>query len=184
MATAQPLPSRARFTFAPGTTGTLTDYDVVMAYEILLGRHPENAEAIRYHKGTSFERMISGFLASSEFDEKVIRPLKDDRPVMRGDFRRPPSPDQFSWIFQCIVFSDPQKELLRSATSWGAFFTAFLRLGGIEVDPDAERTSATPASTATSSADRPHVSDTVLSRLNQIREMLAEIEADVRRLGK
>lgn len=183
---------RAEFEFDSTAHDMVTDYDVVMAYEVFLGRHPESSSAIDYHKSATFSEMIAGFLASREFEDNVYNPLKFSRPVMRGDYKRPPSEDQLSWLLHYIVFSDKQKQALRSAESWSEFFKYFLAFGGLDQisgEQQAGRLSdpvvapAIPAPEA--EKDLPaDPTDGILSQLNEMRDFLARIESAVRALRK
>jgi hypothetical protein len=170
--------SRPDFNFSPPAFEPLTDYDAVMAFEMFLGRNPESAAVIDFHKSQSFPNMMAGCLASSEFADNVIRPMRAAQPILRGDYRGKPSQEQLGWLARFVAFDEAEMAQLTAAKDWGEFFLALHRIGGVDLLADMPPQPEPEAPAATDDID------TILGRLGQVREILAELEGAVQALRK
>jgi hypothetical protein len=159
------------FAFRPAAGNALTDYDVVMAFELFLGRNPESAAVIDYHKAKSFPSMVAGCLGSPEFAETVVRPLRAGVKVRRGDYRGKPSVEQLAWLARYIVLDSAQLDSLEQAPDWAGFFQALHAIGGVDL-----------AGSAPVAAE--DGVDGILERVARMRVMLADLEEAVRKLKK
>jgi hypothetical protein len=159
------------FAFRPAAGNALTDYDVVMAFELFLGRNPESAAAIDYHKAQSFPSMMAGCLASPEFAETVTRPLRAGVKVRRGDYRGKPSVEQLAWLARYIVLDTAQVDSLETAPDWAGFFQALHAIGGV----DLTQSGAVAAEDGV---------DAILERVARMKVMLADLEEAVGKLKK
>ncbi len=159
------------FAFRPAAGNALTDYDVVMAFEIFLGRNPESAAVIDYHKAKTFPGMMAGCLGSREFTETVVRPMRTGVKLRRGDYRGKPSVEQLAWLARYIVLDTAQLDSLEQAPDWAGFFQALHAIGGVDL-----------AQGAPEAVD--DGVDGILERVARMRVMLADLEEAVRKLKK
>ena len=114
---------RVRFSFlADNMLGPVTDYDVAMAYELFLGRSPENSTAINSHKQRRFDDMIKAFIQSGEFSAATYANLIAGHPVSRPDNTRSPSRQQLSWITKKMILTEEERNDLFATESWESFF--------------------------------------------------------------
>jgi hypothetical protein len=164
---------RPEFSFTRAAFEPLSDYDAVMAFELFLGRSPESSAVIDFHKSQSFPNMMAGCLASSEFADNVILPMRAGQPIRRGDYRGQPSREQRDWLAHFLTLDDAQRRQLDDAQSWSAFFRALHLVGGVELLPD-----GVPAAVSIDPIDD------ILKRLEKMQGMVAELQASVRELKK
>ena len=159
------------FAFRPAAGNALTDYDVVMAFELFLGRNPESAAVIDFHRAKSFPSMMAGCLGSPEFTDTVVRPLRAGVKVRRGDYRGKPSVEQLAWLARYIVLDTAQIDSLEQAPDWAGFFQALHAIGGVDLAQGA----------AVAAEDGV---DAVLERVARMKVMLADLEEAVGKLKK
>jgi hypothetical protein len=118
---------RVRFSFlANSLLGPVTDYDVAMAYELFLGRSPENSTAINSHKQRRFDDMIKTFIRSEEFSTATYNNLAAGNPVSRPDNTRSPSRQQMSWITKKMILTEEERNDLYTSDSWESFFNKII----------------------------------------------------------
>jgi GT2 family glycosyltransferase len=127
---------RPEFNFHPEPPGPLTDYDVVMAFGVFLGRDPESSSVIDYHRSQSFPNIMAGCLASSEFHEGTILPMQSRQPPQRNDCRSRPSDEQIDWLSGHVMFTEAERDSLAAAPDWGGFFHALHLIGGVDLLKD------------------------------------------------
>jgi hypothetical protein len=106
--------------------GPVTDYDVAMAYELFLGRSPENSAAINSHKQRRFDDMIKAFVGSGEFSAATYQNLIAGHPISRPDNTRSPSRQQMSWITKKMILTEEERNSLYASESWESFFNKLL----------------------------------------------------------
>jgi hypothetical protein len=107
-----------------------SDYDIVMLYQVLLGRNPENSQVIQDHRASTFNVALQTFVSSPEFREGVLDPISRGAPVRRHDIVPRPSPEQLNWLFGRAVLDESQKTALRQAANWEQFFGYLCSLDG------------------------------------------------------
>jgi hypothetical protein len=107
-----------------------SDYDIVMLYQVLLGRNPENSQVIQDHRTNPFNLALQTFISSPEFRESVLDPIAAGAPLRRHDIVPRPTAEQLNWLFGRTVLDDGQKAALRDAANWEQFFRYLSSLDG------------------------------------------------------
>ena len=71
--------------FADTATRLAADHDVLMCYQLLLGRNPENSHVIQEAKTQPIRSILGSFLRSGEFAKHVSGPFQrgGKKPGMR-----------------------------------------------------------------------------------------------------
>jgi hypothetical protein len=107
-----------------------SDYDIVMLYQVLLGRNPENSAVIQDHRANGFNKALETFVSSQEFRDSVLDPVRRGAPVRRHDQLPRPSADQLNWLFSRAILDEGQKTILRQSANWEQFFQFLCSLDG------------------------------------------------------
>ena len=101
-------------------TRKTTSKDIVNLYQVVLGRRAESQSVIAEAKGNEKYRSLQGFLASSEFHDKVFIP------IMRGSswdaslFTTEVTSELCSWISSMFELDDVKTAYISTALSWPA----------------------------------------------------------------
>ena len=169
------IPKRPpEFSFGPVTDDALSDYDAVMGYEVFLGRHPENAETINYHKSLGVSGMLARFMNGEEFFDKVIAPLRVGKPLWRGDRRHKPAENVIAWVVECAALSEEEAANLAVAPNWAEFYRVLLAARGVAAGTDIF---------ASVSINEPMDEiSAILTKLQRAQALLAEIAEEVEAL--
>ena len=130
------MPSRI-FTLSESAYERGTEYDVVMLYQVLLGRNPENSTVIQNHRSQPLNATLHLFVSSDEFRTSVLTPIQTGGTVIRHDMGPRPSDDQLAWLFGRSVLDEGQKKTLREAPNWEQFFGYLCSLEGFLEQPPA-----------------------------------------------
>jgi ADP-heptose:LPS heptosyltransferase/GT2 family glycosyltransferase len=137
-----PAPAPALgFTAAADAGGT--DLDVLMGYQILLGRDPENSFVIADAKSSPVGAFIRALVSSGEFQSSVLDRLESGRPLPHEAAAIAPTRHQLDWLFRIITAPSYAETMLRSAPSWRDFLRVFLAIPGVPLPP--ARAAAKPA---------------------------------------
>ena len=134
---------------APQTTGLSftqaaeaggTDRDVLMGYQLFLGRDPENSFVIVDAKSSPVGAFIRGLMGSGEFQSAVLDRLGLDqqgrgRALPHEAASASPSPEQTDWLFRLIALPDAARAALRSATGWRDWLRALVAVPGFPGAP-------------------------------------------------
>ncbi len=118
------------FALAEGAYQRGTDYDIVMLYQVLLGRNPESSQVIMEHRSNTLDRAFHTFVNSDEFRDSVLGPIGRSEPVRRHDIVPRPSTEHLNWLFNRTVLDEADRAALRAADSWNAFFASLLGMEG------------------------------------------------------
>lgn len=179
------------FTLAEPTFQRGTDYDVVMLYQVLLGRNPESSHVIMEHRANTLAGAFRTFITSDEFLQNVVGPIRQGQPVRRPDGEPRPNSDQLAWLFDQVLFDEADREALRAAPDWDSVFGYLIGLEGF-LDPrpqlPAETAPAAPpvlagpplrARVVENPLPPPHAIPpalgTVLARLDRIEAMIGDL---------
>ena len=108
--------------FSPNSERLSSDYDVLLGYQIFLGRNPENSFVIQYKKSQPIQEMVRGFLASQEFWDLVARPLAEGADLIHSTFGTDMAPEHISWIEDLVNLPEDQRAALARAISWRELF--------------------------------------------------------------
>jgi ADP-heptose:LPS heptosyltransferase/GT2 family glycosyltransferase len=142
-------PAGLGFTKAADTGGT--DLDVLMGYQIILGRDPENSFVIADAKSSPVGAFIRAFVSSGEFQSSVQDRLESGRPLPHETASIAPSRQQLDWLFRFITVPSYAETMLRSAPTWRDFLRVFLAVPGVPLPP---------ARTAAAKPDEPKLPST------------------------
>src|SRR5665811_766520 len=74
-----PVPTPAALAFTEAASAGGTDLDVLMGYQLLLGRDPENSAVIADAKNSPVGAFIRALLLSGEFQSGVVERLRAGR---------------------------------------------------------------------------------------------------------
>ena len=101
--------------FTPKADRMAREQDIVICYQIFLGRDPESRSVIEGAKRQAVRELILRLLASEEFAKQVARPLARGEQLPHNKNRRPPTRVQISWLIGHIRVGDKG----RFGNSWG-----------------------------------------------------------------
>jgi ADP-heptose:LPS heptosyltransferase/GT2 family glycosyltransferase len=109
---------------APGT-----DRDVLMGYQLFLGRDPENSFVMGEAKASPLRGFIAGLMQSGEFQTAVLQALARRQPMPHERGGVGPAPEQLAWLRRIIALPErlaPDE----AALDWRGFWTALIALPG------------------------------------------------------
>ena len=96
------------------------DYDVLMCYQIVLGRNPENSFVIEEAKTQSIATMMCAFLHSREFAGAVLARMREGGRLPHADLSSAPSAQQITWLAAQLVLDEAQQAQVRGVRTWEA----------------------------------------------------------------
>jgi ADP-heptose:LPS heptosyltransferase/GT2 family glycosyltransferase len=131
---AAPAPP-AELRFSPSADAPGTDGDVLMGYQIFLGRDPENSFVIGEAKASPVRGFLRGLLASGEFQSAVAMPLQRSQPMPHLRTSPKPSPEHIAWLAARIEIDPATLESLRAAADWRGFWQAMAAMPGFPLAP-------------------------------------------------
>jgi ADP-heptose:LPS heptosyltransferase/GT2 family glycosyltransferase len=134
-------PNGLRFTRAADAGGT--DLDVLMGYQIFLGRDPESSFVIADAKTSPVGAFIRALMASGEFQSSVLDRLASGRPLPHEAGASGPSAEQVAWLFRHVRVPVQAEAELRAAPDWRAWLSVLVAQPGVPRPPD--RAAASPA---------------------------------------
>jgi ADP-heptose:LPS heptosyltransferase/GT2 family glycosyltransferase len=122
-------PAVLAFTEAADAGGT--DLDVLMGYQLLLGRDPENSAVIADAKNSPVRAFIKALLISDEFQSGVAAKLEAGAALPHELGSNAPSERQRDWLLRHLSVPLYAETMLRSAPSWRDFTRVLLRVPGM-----------------------------------------------------
>jgi ADP-heptose:LPS heptosyltransferase/GT2 family glycosyltransferase len=135
--------------FHPGAEHPGSDLDVLMGYQLFLGRDPENSFVIREAKVSPVRGVLRGLLSSGEFQNAVASPLLRGQPMPHERLSPGPSPQQVNWLLSHLVVDAGSALRLREAVSWQGFWQILATTPGFPLGAaPAERAAAIAAEDA------------------------------------
>ncbi len=132
--------SEARFTKAADAGGT--DRDVLMGYQIFLGRDPENSFVISDAKTSPVRGFVRGLVASGEFQSAVATPLQRGQRLPHDRVGPAPAPEHIAWIAEMIALDEATVRALAGSADWNAFWRILATVPGMKLSPRAPDQSA------------------------------------------
>jgi ADP-heptose:LPS heptosyltransferase/GT2 family glycosyltransferase len=136
-------PAGIGYTRAADSGGT--DLDVLMGYQVLLGRDPENSFVIADAKSSPVGAFIRALISSGEFQSSVLDRLESGRPLPHETAAIAPSRAQLDWLFRFVTVPIYVETMLRSAPSWRDFLRVFRAVPGMPLPPVRAAAAAKPA---------------------------------------
>ena len=125
----------ADLNFHPGADAQGTDLDILMGYQIFLGRDPENSFVIREAKASPVRGFVRGLLASGEFQRAVATPLLRGQAMPHDQMAVDPSPEQIAWLLSHIVLDAATAANLSAASGWRGFWQVLATTPGFPLAP-------------------------------------------------
>jgi ADP-heptose:LPS heptosyltransferase/GT2 family glycosyltransferase len=129
-----PTPAALAFTEAASTGGT--DLDVLMGYQLLLGRDPENSAVIADAKNSPVGAFIRALLLSAEFQSGVVEKLQAGGSLPHELGSDAPAARQRDWLLRHLTVPSYAETMLRTAPTWRDFMRVLLSVPGMP-RPDA-----------------------------------------------
>ncbi len=128
----------ATLAFAPGAEQHGTDRDILMGYQVFLGRDPENSFVINDAKSSALRGFVNGLMLSGEFETAVLHGLARRQAMPHERSSVGPSPDQLAWLAGVIVLPPELADrFTREPPDWRGFWTAMTALPGFPRGGDA-----------------------------------------------
>lgn len=118
--------------FSSGADRPAEDYDVLMGYQIFLGRDPENSHVIQIKKHLPLRLMVQEFLTSTEFRDLVAGPLAQAAALPHESSGLVLVPEHTAWLTELIAVSESAAQQIADTRSWRSLFGL---LAGIEHFP-------------------------------------------------
>ncbi len=112
-----------------------TDLDVLMGYQLLLGRDPENSFVIADAKTSPVGSFLRALMASGEFQSAVLDRLSSNRKLPHEDASLAPSREQLEWLFRLVLVPADREQLLRGAPDWRSWLRALVETPGFPNPP-------------------------------------------------
>jgi len=147
-AAATAAPAELRFHPAADVPGT--DQDILMGYQIFLGRDPENSFVIRDARASPLRGFVRGLLGSAEFQAAVAARLRHGERLPSDRGGSAPEPAHVKWTSGTLVLDPATETALAAATDWTAFWRALATVPGIGLatpapEPKPQGVAAAPA---------------------------------------
>jgi ADP-heptose:LPS heptosyltransferase/GT2 family glycosyltransferase len=127
---AAPAPPSPELTFHAAAEQPCSDLDVLMGYQLFLGRDPENSFVISEAKNSPVRGFLRGLLSSGEFQNAVTSPLLRGQAMPHERMAAGPTPQQAEWLLSRLVVDAASAARLRTAQSWQGFWQALATLPG------------------------------------------------------
>jgi ADP-heptose:LPS heptosyltransferase/GT2 family glycosyltransferase len=123
----------ASLSFAAAASAPGSDRDVLMGYQIFLGRDPENSHVMVEAKANPLRGFIMGLVLSGEFESAVLQPLSRRLPMPHEQSGAGPAPEQIAWVNTIMALPPSLSDsglTAPGAMDWRGFWTAMLAVPG------------------------------------------------------
>ena len=104
--------------FGSGADRLSTAYDVLLGYQIFLGRDPESSFVIHEKTGKPVSELVLDFVSCPEFEGHLSRSLNESAAAGRADSTSEPTREHIVWLQSVLSLSEEQSRLLNQATTW------------------------------------------------------------------
>ncbi len=128
-------PAPPTLSFTPAADAGSTDRDVLIGYQLFLGRDPESSFVIADAKNSPVGAFIRALMGSGEFQSAVLDKLAAGRPLPHEAASAVPSPDHLDWLFRYVRVPGRAETVLRAATSWGEWLRTIVAVPGFPNAP-------------------------------------------------
>jgi ADP-heptose:LPS heptosyltransferase/GT2 family glycosyltransferase len=112
-----------------------TDFDVLMGYQMFLGRDPESSFVIADAKSSPVGAFIRALLGSGEFQSAVVDRLAAGRPLPHETTSSGPSREQLDWLFRQVLLPPRAELALRGRQDWRDWLRMFISVPGVPAAP-------------------------------------------------
>ncbi len=121
--------------FTPAADAGGTDRDVLLGYQVFLGRDPESSFVIADAKSSPVGAFVRALMGSGEFQSVVLDRLAAGRPLPHEAAGRAPTPEQLDWLFRLIRVPRRAEDVLRTAPSWAEWLRTLVAIPGVSTAP-------------------------------------------------
>ena len=128
-------PAVETLTFTPEADAGGTDFDVLVGYQMFLGRDPESSFVIADAKSSPVGAFIRALMGSGEFQSAVLDRLAAGRPLPHESASLGPAAEQIAWLFRHIRVPPAHEAALRQAADWRGWLEALTRVPGTPSAP-------------------------------------------------
>ena len=104
--------------FGPGADRLSMAYDVLLGYQIFLGRDPESSFVIHEKTGKPVFELVQDFVSCPEFQGRLARSLNEGTAAGRTDSTSELTREHIMWLQSVLSLSEKQSDLLNQATTW------------------------------------------------------------------
>ena len=125
----------AELRFRAAADALASDLDVLMGYQIFLGRDPENSFVISDAKASAVRGFIRGLLGSGEFQAAVATPLTRGQNLPHERVGAAPLPQHAEWLTAMLFLDATTERAIASAADWNGFWRALAALPGMPLTP-------------------------------------------------
>jgi ADP-heptose:LPS heptosyltransferase/glycosyltransferase involved in cell wall biosynthesis len=125
-----PTPKPAELRFLPAADAPGTDRDVLIGYQIFLGRDPENSFVIANARASPVHGMVRGWITSEEFTGAVLGPLDAGRPLPHEQASAGPDAGQTEWLLRHLALDAIGHAGVRDAATWRDLLHVLVGLPG------------------------------------------------------
>ncbi len=121
--------------FTPAADAGGTDADVLMGYQLFLGRDPESSFVIADAKNSPVGAFIRALMGSGEFQSAVLDRLAARRSLPHENASAAPRPDQLDWLFRHMRVPPRAEQMLRAAPDWAEWLRMLVAIPGFPAAP-------------------------------------------------
>jgi len=121
--------------FTPAADAGGTDADVLMGYQIFLGRDPESSFVIADAKNSPVGAFIRALMGSGEFQSAVLDKLAAGRTLPHESAASAPRADQVEWLFRYIRTPARAESVLRALPGWADWLRTLAAVPGFPASP-------------------------------------------------
>jgi hypothetical protein len=150
--------------------------DVLMCYQLVLGRDPESAFVIEEARTQPVEALLIAYAASEEFATQVAAPLAIGGRLPHEAWSRGPRGQHVAWLLDHLVPTPSQGTQLQYAKTWPVFLSVLSAImNGISSDMTAVAAPADSSGSAYSAQELAALRDSV----SALEAGLAEVQRQV-----
>ena len=102
------------------------DADVVQGYRFFFGRDPESPDAVAARRGATRGGLLRELAGSTEYEERLARPVLDGRVPAGDQFSGAPSASTLAWAAGFLPLENASRSRLARAPNWVAAHGAVL----------------------------------------------------------
>jgi ADP-heptose:LPS heptosyltransferase/GT2 family glycosyltransferase len=120
----------ASLQFASHTGDPSTDRDILIGYQLFLGRDPENSHVILEAKSSPLRGFVEGLMRSGEFQASVLEALARRQPMPHDRNGIGPAPEQIAWLNGVVTLPATLASPVADRLDWREFWTAMIAVPG------------------------------------------------------
>src|SRR5206468_10315289 len=86
--------------------------DAINGYRLFLGREPESERVVNDKAAVPVGKMVTNFVASREFSDRVLAPLASGYPLPHFKVTPFPTPEMLVWASEVLTLASPARAKL------------------------------------------------------------------------